>query len=557
LLQKKWNILNTDATKSIIDIILQNRNLPPDHMDPFRLSDRMHDPALLPDMDKGAARILKAIENNEKILVFGDYDVDGITATAVMIYFFRKINYHAEYMLPHREKDGYGLRQEAVEEIAKKNIQLIITVDNGISSHEAITLAASKGIDVVVTDHHLQEGDLPAAVAVINPNRSDSTFPFKTICGAAVAFKLIHFLSQKLLPEADYKDFLMNQLDLVAIGTISDVMPLRDENYALVKFGLKVLSATRKPGLIELKKISGIKQKTVTPISVGFFLAPRLNASGRLESAETALKLLLTTSEDEARDLAQYLDSLNRKRQGMQNDYLTFALDKMEQNENQLDKVLFVKNSDWQAGLIGLVSGRLKERYARPAFAFTVDNDGNYVGSARSIDAFHVTNALTKFKHYFLTYGGHHKAAGLTVPADKYEDFKKEFIAYSNSILKEEDLIPSLEIDSVIDIDQITINNVHMINEVGPFGETNPEPVFVLKNTRIRDMMLLSAGKHLKLYLEKGNQSFECVWWNAGEYKDKIRFGDVVDCAFKLSINNWRGSEKLQLVIEDIKHIKS
>jgi len=203
------------------------------------------------------------------------------------------------------------------------------------------------------------------------------------------------------------------------------------------------------------------------------------------------------------------------------------------------------------------VSGWLKERYARPAFAFTVDNDGNYVGSARSIDAFHVTNALTKFKHYFLTYGGHHKAAGLTVPADKYEDFKKEFIAYSNSILKEEDLIPSLEIDSVIDIDQITINNVHMINEVGPFGETNPEPVFVLKNTRIRDMMLLSAGKHLKLYLEKGNQSFECVWWNAGEYKDKIRFGDVVDCAFKLSINNWRGSEKLQLVIEDIKHIKS
>ena len=554
LQQKKWKILNRDATKSIVDVVLTNRNLPADHMDPFRLSERMHSPYLLPDMEKGVRRILQAIENEEKILVFGDYDVDGITSTALMVFFFRKINYPVEFMLPHREKDGYGLRISAVEEIAKNNVKLIITVDNGISSHEAIELATEKGIDVVVTDHHLQEGTLPPAAAVINPNRSDSEYPFKTICGAAVAFKVIYALAEKVMPEADYKDFLMNHLDLVAIGTISDVMPLRDENYALVKFGLKVLSGTKKPGLIELKKISGVKEKEVSPVSVGFFLGPRLNASGRLESAEIALKLLITPSMDEARDLAQYLDGLNRKRQGLQNDYLTQALNKVEDQKEAIDKVIFVENEDWQAGLIGLVSGRLKELYARPAFAFTVDSEGNYVGSARSIDAFHVTNALTRFKEYFITYGGHHKAAGLTVAPEKYEEFKEKFTSFGNETLKEEDLIPILEIDSVVDIDQINMGNTRMISEVGPFGETNPEPVFVLNGSKIRDIMLLSGGKHLKLVIEKGNQSFECVWWNAGSYKDQIRFGDIVSTAFKLSINNWRGSERLQLVVEDMKY---
>ncbi len=553
--QKKWKILNKDATNSVIDIILKNRNLPADHMDPFRLSERMHDPYQLPDMKAGVERILQAINARERILVFGDYDVDGITSTALMVNFFRKINYPVEYMLPHREKDGYGLRPAAVEEIEKKNIQLIITVDNGISSLEAIDLANTKKMDVVVTDHHLQEGELPHAVAVINPNRTDSEYPFKTICGAAVAFKVIYALTQKLMPKLDYKDFLMNQLDLVAIGTIADVMPLRDENYALVKFGLKVLSSTRKPGLIELKKISGVKEKEVTPVSVGFFLGPRLNAAGRLESAETALKLLIAPSTEIARDLAQYLDSLNRKRQGMQNDYLEYALKEVEAKEEPLDKVLIVDNKEWQAGLIGLVSGRLKEMYARPALAFTTDGNGNYVGSARSIETFHVTNALTRFKDYFLNYGGHHKAAGLTIPAEKFQAFKKEFTAYVNDVLREEDLMPVLEIDAVIDIDQVHKNNADLIQEIGPFGEANPEPVFVLEKARIKEIILMSAGKHLKLVLEKGNQSFECVWWNAGSYKDNIHFGGMVHIAFKMSINNWRGAQRLQLVIEDLKQV--
>ncbi|MEJ2543500.1 MAG: DHH family phosphoesterase, partial [Calditrichaceae bacterium] len=241
---KIWEILNQDANRSIIDVILENRNLPASHLDPFKLTDRMHSPYLLPDIKKGVARILEAVHREEKIVIFGDYDVDGITSTALMVYFFRKINYPVHYILPHREKDGYGLRKSSIDEIVRLKTNLIITVDNGISSNDAIEYAQSLGIDTVVTDHHLQEGELPHAIAVINPNRNDSLYPFKTICGAVVAFKVIYALCEELMDENDMKQFLLNLLDLVAIGTIADVMPLRDENYALVKFGLKALSNT-------------------------------------------------------------------------------------------------------------------------------------------------------------------------------------------------------------------------------------------------------------------------------------------------------------------------
>ncbi len=555
--EKLWKILNTDSGNSIVDVILKNRDLPPNHLEPFKLSDRLHSPYLLPDMEKAVARIIRAIDNGEKIFIFGDYDVDGVTSTAIMVYFFRKIGYPVEYALPHREKDGYGLRPSAVDQAAEMGMQLIITVDNGITAHDAIDHAKSLGIDVVVTDHHLQEGDLPDACAVINPNRTDSEYPFKTICGVAVAFKLLHALSEKLMQEDDFKQFLLNQLDLVAIGTIADVMPLRDENYALVKFGLKVLSGSRKPGLMALKKISGVKEKVVTPISVGYFLAPRLNAAGRMEEARISVELLITESKEEAQELSAHLDSLNRKRQTLQSSYLEYALNLMPADDAiPSEKVIFVENEEWLAGLIGLVSGRLKEKYSRPAFVFTRDENGNYVGSARSIDAFHVTNALTQFNHYFLNYGGHHKAAGLTISAENYSQFKKEFIDYANEALSHEELIPEVVIDSVIDIDQLNLNTARVIQEIGPFGETNAEPILLLKSVYVRDMMLLSNGKHLKLSVQRGNQLFECIWWGGGCYKDDIMFGDTIDVAFRVNINNWRGTERLQLTVEDLKKVE-
>jgi single-stranded-DNA-specific exonuclease len=547
--KKRWKILNRDTNRSIIDVLLTNRDLPPNHMDPFRLSERMHSPYLLPDMDKAVQRVIRAIQNDEKIIVFGDYDVDGVTSTALMIYFFRRVNYAVDYLLPHRERDGYGLRKSAIDQVAARNVRLVITVDNGISSGEAIDYAKTLGIDVIVTDHHLQEGSLPNACAVINPNRNDSAYPFKAICGVVVAFKLIYALAEKLLQPDDLKQFLLDHLDLVAIGTIADVMPLRDENYALVKFGLKVLSSTRKPGLIELKKISGVKENAVTPVTVGFVLAPRLNASGRLEEADISVKLLISQSQIEAREVAAYLNTLNRKRQNLQSNYLDHALSLIP--GDMVDKVIFVENAEWQSGLIGLISGQLKERYSRPAFAFTRDEQGNYIGSARSIEAFHVTNALTRFCHYFLNYGGHHKAAGLTVAAENFLSFKKEFIAYANSAITEDDLQPELAIDSVVGVDQLNLATARMIQDIGPFGETNSDPLFLLESAQLRDMMLMSNGKHLKLHTQKNGQIFEAVWWSGGVFKNALQPGQNISLVFRLSINNWQGADRLQLNVED------
>ncbi|RLD17111.1 single-stranded-DNA-specific exonuclease RecJ [candidate division KSB1 bacterium] len=549
----KWKILNTDPSRSIVEVILDNRKLPPSHLETFRLSERMHDPYLLPDMEKGVQRILQAIEQREKIVVFGDYDVDGITSTALMLYFFRQINFPVDYLLPHRQKDGYGLRTSTIDQIKEMGADLIITVDNGITSYEAIQYAVSLGIDVIITDHHLPEGPMPPAVAIINPNRTDSRYPFKSICGAVVAYKLVWALGQKLLPETDYKQFLLDQLDLITIGTIADVMPLRDENYALVKFGLKVLTRTKKPGLIELKKVAGLNGKPITPISVGYFLAPRLNASGRIEEADTSVKLLISESRERAQYLASYLDKLNHKRQLLQQNYLDEALSYLPKNEDDLEKVIIVENDDWHAGLIGLISGKLKERYWRPVLAFTKDEDGHLVGSARSIDNFHITNALTKFSKYFLNYGGHQKAAGLTIEEDKFPEFRERFVEYARQVLSDQDLIPEITIDSLVDIDQVHLNMAQAIAELGPFGEGNPEPLFAFEGVTLREMYPLSDGKHLKLIIQKGNQMYECIWWNSGEYKDDLNFGQKMDIAFRMGINNWRGSTKVQLIISDVR----
>ncbi len=550
--KKLWKIKNEDTSRSIIDVILENRELPPDHMEPFRLTERMHAPELIPDMEKGVQRILDAINNNEKIVIFGDYDVDGVTSTALMLFFFKAINYPVQYIVPHREKDGYGLRASGVDRVNAMSAKLIITVDNGISANEAIDYAALLGIDVVVTDHHLQEGELPKASAVINPNRSDSNYPFKSICGVAVAFKVLWVLGQRLMSEDAYKKFLLSHLDLVAIGTIADVMPIRNENYALVKFGLKVLSTTKKPGLIELKKISGVRTNIITPITVGYFLAPRLNAAGRMNDASLSVDLLVEESSIHAKSLAQELDGLNKARQMLQHDYLENATRNIKNTFEEDQKVIIVENDEWQAGLIGLVSGRLKEEFCCPALAFTKDGNGNFVGSARSIEAFHVTEALTQFNRYFLNYGGHHKAAGLTIPAEHFSVFKEEFTNYVNEKLASADLTPELDVDSIIEIDQINERVAQHIQEVGPFGETSPEPVLLLRDGTLRDLRVMSDGRHLKFYIQKANTMFECLWWKGGAFKDDLRLGSNCDIVFRMNINVFQGTPRLQLTIEDM-----
>ena len=549
---KKWNILNNDLQKPVIDAILENRNLSPDHLQPFKLSDRLHDPYLLEDMEKAESCITEAIKEQKKIAIFGDYDTDGVVSTAMMVKFFEKIGYPVEYMVPSRQKDGYGLKPDSIKDVAERGVQLLITVDNGISSHEAVDLANKLGIEVIITDHHLQENELPNAVAVVNPNRKNSRYPFNGLCGAGVVYKLLQALAQKTFEEDEYKNFMLAQLDLVAMATIADIVPLKDENYALVKLGLKSLKETGRPGIVELKRVSGLLGKDISTISIGYYLAPRLNAAGRLGDADLALNLLLSKNRQEAAEYAQALNKLNNQRKKLQESYINEAIEYIHRDNILSHKICIVENESWDTGIIGIVSGKLKDKLSKPVIVFTRDGDGNYVGSARSTDNFHITHALSNFQDLFLNYGGHKKAAGLTIIPENFQKFKEELTRHVNEMIQENDIIPELEVDSVVTADQLNLALVETIDKIGPFGEQNPEPVLVMQDVVVKDMKLLGQGNHLKLYLQSGNYNFECVWWRKGELKDEIKFGMTVDIVFRPSSNFWNGYTRLQLVIEDM-----
>jgi single-stranded-DNA-specific exonuclease len=550
---KSWSVLNHDPARSLIEVLLLNRHLTTEHLEDFRLSERLHDPYLLRDMDRAVERILTAITRNEKIGIFGDYDVDGIISTVLMVKFFEKINKPVSYYLPSRQKDGYGLRIQGVQQALEDRVNLLITVDNGISSREAIEFARKNHLQVIVTDHHLPEGSLPDAHAILDPNRQDCPYPFKEICGAGVVFKLLQALGQKFLNGDEYKNYLLSQLDLVAMATIADIAPIRDENYAFVKFGLKSLTQTLRPGIVELKRISGLIGKEITPAAVGYYLGPRLNAAGRLADPDLAVQLLLSKDQQEAAQLATVLNNLNIKRQKKQEEYIEEAAQIIKNNFCDRDKVIILESEEWDPGLIGIVSGKLKDQFNRPVLVFTRDKDGNYVGSARSIDRFHITEALTRFNDLYINYGGHQKAAGLTITGANYLLFKQKFTEHVETVLKDDLLLAGLNIDSVIDLDQLNESLVETIRKIGPFGEGNPEPVLLLEDAKIRDIFSPLQGRHLKFTIEKGGRRIECVWWGRAEYKDLICYKMPVDLAFRPSINLWEGRRKLQLVIEDLR----
>ncbi len=548
-----WELLNSDPNTPIIDVLLKNRGLSRDHLEEFKLSERLHDPFLLTDMDKAIERIHKAIREKEVITIFGDYDVDGVVSTTLMVKFFKKLNVSVNYILPNRQKDGYGLKVGGIEKAKERKTRLLITVDNGITSVEAVELANKSGIDVIIFDHHLQEGTLPDALAVVNPNRKDCSYPFKGLCGAGVVYKFFHAIGPSLLSEDDFKHFMLMHLDLVALATIADVVPLIDENYFLVKLGLKSLNQTLRPGIVELKRVSGLIGKEINTTSVGFYMAPRLNVAGRLREADIAAQLLLSETREEAAEIANRLNSLNKERQQLQEDYIQQAIIIVEETGIKDDFAYIVRADNWDTGLIGIVSGRLKDMYNRPVIAFSKDGDGNYVGSGRSTDSFHMTEALSRFSDLYVTYGGHHKAAGLTIKEENFNEFIDLFTNYANSTITEQHLRSKLVIDSVIQAEQLNSSLVKLIGEIGPFGEENPEPVLLLKKARIQDMFSLSQGKHIKIIVQIGNRDFECVWWRRGDLKNTITFNQEFDIAFTPAINLWKGKENLQLVVEDMR----
>jgi len=591
-METKW-IVRPKIDKKIIDTfpeysplmlqLLYNRGLTTEEaLDEFfnpDYKDHVHDPLLLKGMEKAIERIKKALENNEKILVYGDYDADGVTSTAIIIKTLKFLGAKStEVYIPDRAKEGYGLKKEAIPKIKELGVKLIITVDCGIANREEIALANKLGLDVIVTDHHWVPENLPEAAAIINPKQPGDAYPFKDLAGVGVAFKLAQGLlrskTNKLFdPEISPEQkigFEKWLLDLVAIGTVADSVPLLGENRTFLTYGLIVLGKTKNPGLQELiKKISARAQEKqqqkgdyssnikITSETIGFQLAPRINAAGRLDHANTSFALLSTESKKEAQGMVESLELLNSQRQNITDKIIKEIRKKI--GAKPLKKIIFEGHKDWPQGILGLVAGKLSDEFYRPVFIY---NRGEQIsaGSCRSIPSFNVIETLSRTKDLLLEFGGHKGAAGFKISNENIGKFEKTLQKIAEKEIRDSELAPSIEIDAALKIQDINWNFMQEIEKISPYGEGNPEPVFLLEKMKIKEIKTVGNGeKHLKLTLEKTssetnkNFSFKAIGFNFGQWIDKLKLGSFIDIAFTLSNNEWNGNNNLEFKIMDLK----
>ena len=491
----------------------------------------LSDPFLLTDMQKACERIWQAIDNGETIVVFGDYDVDGVTATALLYQHLKGMGATVKCMLPSREGDGYGLSRNAIQSIHDKGYQLLVTVDNGISAVEEAEFAAELGIDLIITDHHLPPETLPKAVAVVDPRRLDDTSPFKGLCGAGVAFKLCAALDG--CPPEEMLDYCG---DLAAVGTVADVMPLTGENRTLVKSGLRQLQNTDRPGLEALLEEVGLAGRPITAENISYAIAPRINAAGRMDSAVTALQLVLCEDPDRAEELAHKLNEINVKRQETELEIFKAAQVLLEQQPERLeDRVMLLWGRDWHPGVIGIVASRLVERTGRPVIVVTVDEHGECKGSGRSVPGFNLHACIGSCADLLIRYGGHAMAAGLSVREENLPELRRrlnEWAARECPVLH----TAPLECDLPIHLDRVTVDSVRRIDALAPFGAENPTPVFLLQSAVVDGVYPVSEGRHSRLRLRQGNASVYAVWFGMPSEQLPYTMGDVVDAALNLSV---------------------
>lgn len=545
-MNKKWEFYEENS-EEIIDIakkhniselltkILVNRGITDDkEIDTFLNPTRndFYDPYLMPDMDKAVERIIKAINNQEKVMIYGDYDVDGITSITVLKKFLEERGLKTGHYIPNRLEEGYGLNENAIRSIAEQKYTLMITVDCGISGIEEVELANQLGIETIITDHHEQSESLPNAYAIINAKRKDSQYPFRGLAGCGAVFKLIQAISLRLGLEE--KEFL-KYLDIVCVGTISDIVPLVDENRVIAKLGLKLVAQTRNIGLRELILQSGYKKIDSNTISFG--VAPRINACGRMGYQEEALDLFLTNNIEEARKITTRLNSYNLERQTKEKDIFEQAIKELEKEDIEKLNTIVLSGDNWHHGVIGIVASKLTEKFYKPTILICFeDNIGK--GSGRSLPEFDLHEALVETSAYLEKYGGHEMAVGLSLKKEKYNDFKLAFeeIAKSKNI---QQIIPVIKIDSIItakDVNKKTIQDLEMLE---PFGEKNKNPIFVYKNLKIDSIRALSEGKHLKLTLKDDNLLINAIGFNLGYLSEEYLIGDKIDIAGNLEINKY------------------
>tara|TARA_Y100001960_G_scaffold251543_1_gene268324 strand:+ start:582 stop:2333 length:1752 start_codon:yes stop_codon:yes gene_type:complete len=571
LLKKKWCLADVSSEKSStlaqelnipfsVAILLINRGV--DNAEEANLylkSDfsLLHDPFLMTGMDKAVERVIRAIENEESITVFCDYDVDGVTSAAFLTHFFRDLNCHITAYLPEREEEGYGLNSDAVQKIWNKGANLMITADCGITGVKEVAFANELGLDVIVTDHH-QVGDegLPNAVAVLNPHQAECDYPFRFLSGVGLAFKLAIGIRNGLHSAGIKKEGLPNlkrHLDLFALGTIADVAPLTGENHILTRHGLDVLSTSSKPGLVALKEVAGIAGN-VDARSVGFGLGPRLNAAGRLGKADNGLHLLTATDLTVAKALAQDLEKTNRERKEIQEETFLEAESLIRSELNiENERVIVLASEIFHQGVIGIAASKIVDKYHRPTILIAL-KDGLGKGSGRSIPKFNLFKSFAKCSAHLIQFGGHAYAAGLSIDEEKIDTFRDAMREVGHQFLKEDDLIPEVNIDSILDISQIDFALYKNISLLEPFGAENPVPSFKSNNIKIKDLKLIGKEKtHARFRAVQGRGQIEVVAFNFAEVLEAVDTStEVFDIAYELHLNSWNGREKLELKLVDI-----
>jgi len=519
------------------------------------LSDLRH-PFLMKDMKRATRRIIEAVYQKKTIGIFGDYDVDGITGTAMLKLFLDALGAQVIYHIPHRLNEGYGLNIPALEKMQALGASLVITVDCGISNADEIFFARDQGIDVIVTDHHQVPEKIPEAYAVLNPKQKDCSFPFKHLSGVGVAFYLMIAL-RKLLREEGFwaqSDIpnLRDYLDLVALGTLADISPLVEENRIFVKHGMVVINQTQRPGLVALKKVSGAENTPTTPEIVTFRLAPRINAAGRLGEAEKGVILLTTSDASLAERIAQELNEENTKRQQIESTIFEEACQLIKENQKwETQKVFVLASPEWHPGVIGIGASRIVDRYYRPTILIALNGDTGR-GSARSIEAFHMYDGLKQCQELLEDFGGHEYAAGLTVSKENITKLREKLDALLEKTLSPEDFTPKLSIDARVDLAQLNESFIQEIESLAPFGPNNPEPLFVSDILPIKTPHIVGNG-HLKMRIGSDRSNFDAIGFGMGDVMPDAN--SKVQVVFMPEINIWQGVKSLQLKIKDFQTI--
>jgi len=539
VLNKHWKIKTPLQSVPILERICNHRKLDPHQ------PDELHSPWLLKDMKKAVERLQHAITTQERIMIFGDYDVDGVTGATILYLGLKQLGANVSVRLPHREKDGYGLNTRVLDECAQAGVQVVITVDCGISNVKEVEYGKGLGLDIIITDHHSIPPVLPNSYAIINPKQVDCDYPEKEIVGSVVAFKLICALFEQsdLTPTS----YLPNFLDLAALATVADCAPLRGENRTIVRQGLQQFAHTQHRGLRTLLESYQLTNKPITSYHLGFNIAPCINAAGRLEDPMIAFKMMIGDTQK-----ALELRQMNQERQEIVKTALEEA-SAMVEKYHQNDPILIFWAEHWQPGIIGLLAGRLCERYYRPVICLT-RHEQKYVGSCRSVPEINIVEKLQHHEDLFLNYGGHAQAAGLSIAPEKLEELRNRLIADINKQLEEKPLQPHLSLDTEITSEEISLETVHQLTSLEPFGMGNPAPKFLLKNLEVRQIRPVGKDKtHLQFGLQQGNRFYKGIAFQFAEHLPKIKELNMVDLACQLNKNEFRGEVSVDLQVVDLR----